>query len=127
MNSTFTAADWQDVRFVAFDVDGTLYSQRPLRLMMGRDMVFHAIAKRTPKAIAVVTAYRSIREQLASEEIVDFEGILIAETAKATSMPPECVGAIVSEWIQARPLRYLKRCRFSGVPQLFAGLQRAGK
>jgi len=37
------------------------------------------------------------------------------------------VRAIVSEWIETRPLAYLRRCLFSGVPQLFAGLQRAGK
>ena len=42
-------------------------------------------------------------------------------------MSPESVHAIVSEWIETRPLRYLRSCLFSGVPQLFAGLQRAGK
>jgi FMN phosphatase YigB (HAD superfamily) len=55
-----------------------------------------------------------------------FERVLIAETAKTTSMS-ERVHAIVSEWIGTRPLRYLRSCLFSGVPQLFAGLQRAGK
>jgi FMN phosphatase YigB (HAD superfamily) len=127
MMSAFTSADWRDIRLVAFDVDGTLYSQRPLRLRMGRDMVIHAVAKRDLNAIGVVSAYRRIRERLAAQEVVDFESVLMAETAKVTSMPPEKVRAIVSEWIDTRPLRYLRSCRFSGVPQLFAGLQRAGK
>ena len=127
MTSTFTAADWRDIRLVAFDVDGTLYRQGPLRLRMGRDMVIHTVAKFDLNAIGVVSAYRRIRERLAAEEVVDFERILIAETAKATSMSPESVHAIVSEWIEARPLRYLRNCLFSGVPQLFAGLRRAGK
>ena len=127
MTSTFTAADWRDIRLVAFDVDGTLYRQRPLRLRMGCDMVLHAVAKRDLNAINVVGAYRRIRECLAAKEVLDFERVLIAETAKATSMSPECVHAIVSEWIETRPLRYLRGCLFSGVPQLFAGLQRAGK
>jgi len=86
MTSTFTAADWRDIRLVAFDVDGTLYRQRPLRLRMGRDMVLDAVAKCDRNAISVVNAYRRIRERLAVEEVVDFEHILIAETAKATSM-----------------------------------------
>jgi FMN phosphatase YigB (HAD superfamily) len=30
MMSTFTPVDWRDIRLVAFDVDGTLYWQRPL-------------------------------------------------------------------------------------------------
>jgi len=125
--STFAPADWRDIRLVAFDLDGTLYRQGPLRLRMGRDMVLHTVATCDLNAISVVRAYRRIRERLATEEVVDFDRVLIAETAKATSMPPERVHAIVSEWIERRPLRYLRSCLFSGVPQLFAGLQRAGK
>jgi len=127
MMSTFTLGDWRDIRLVAFDVDGTLYRQRPLRLRMGRDMAIHTIAKCDRNAISVVSTYRRIRERLAAEEVVEFERVLIAETAMATSMSPERVQAIVSEWIETRPLRYLRSCLFSGVPQLFAGLQRAGK
>jgi HAD superfamily hydrolase (TIGR01549 family) len=127
MMSTFTPADWRDIRLVAFDVDGTLYRQRPLRLRMGRDIVIYTVAKCDLNAIRVVSAYRRIRERLAAEEVVDFERVLIAETAKATSISPERVHAIVSEWIETRPLRYLRSCLFSGVPQLFSGLQRAGK
>ena len=123
----FTASDWRDVRLVAFDVDGTLYNQRPLRLRMARDMVIDAVAKRDLSAIGVVNTYRRIRERLGDEEVVDFERVLIAETAEATSMSPERVQTIVSEWIETRPLRYLRSCLYSGVPQLFAGLKRAGR
>jgi putative hydrolase of the HAD superfamily len=94
---------------------------------MGRDMLLHTVAKRDLSAIGVISAYRRIRERLGDEEVVDFERVLIAETAKATSMSPESVQTIVSEWIETRPLRYLRSCLFSGVPQLFAGLQRAGR
>src|SRR5262249_44674956 len=109
------------------DVDGTLYRQRPLRLRMGRDMVLHAMAKCDLNVINIVSAYRRIRERLAAEEVADFDRVLVSETARTTSTSPERVHAVISEWIEARPLRYLKRCIFSGVPQLFAGLQRAGK
>ena len=84
MTSTFTAADWRDVRLVAFDVDGTLYGQRPLRLRMGRDMVMHTMAKCDLSAINVVIAYRRIRERLAVEERADF-------AAEARVTPPERV------------------------------------
>jgi HAD superfamily hydrolase (TIGR01549 family) len=127
MMSTFTRADWPDIRLVAFDVDGTLYNQLPLRLMMGRDMLLHSVMKCDPKSIRVVGAYRRIKERLAVEEVVDFDRVLVAETGKVTSTSPERVHDIVSEWIETRPLRYLRSCLFSGVPQLFAGLQRAGK
>jgi putative hydrolase of the HAD superfamily len=127
MISTFTPADWRDIRLVAFDVDGTLYRQRPLRLRMARDMVLHTVAKCDLNAVSVVSVYRRIRERLAAEEVVDFDHVLIAETAKTTSMSPDRVQAIVSEWIETRPLCYLRSCLFSGVPHLFAGLERAGK
>lgn len=127
MTPAFTAADWRDINLVAFDVDGTLYSQNSLRLRMARDMVIDAVATRHLGTIKVVGTYRRIRERLAAAEVTDFERTLIAETAKATSTTPERVHAIVSEWIEARPLRYLRACVYEGVPQLFEGLQRAGK
>jgi FMN phosphatase YigB (HAD superfamily) len=127
MTSMFTQADWRDIRLVAFDVDGTLYSQRPLRLRMARDMVLYSVTKRDLTAIGVVSTYRRIRERLGAEEVVDFDRVLIAETAKAMSMSPERVQTIVSEWIETRPLRYLRSCLFSGVSQLFAGLKRSGR
>src|SRR6266436_3863956 len=109
----FTPADWRDIRLVVFDVDGTLYSQRLLRLRMARDMVLYSVTKRDLSAIGVVSTYRRIRERLGAEEVVDFDRVLIAETAKATSMSPERVQTIVSEWIETRPLRYFRSCLFS--------------
>lgn len=127
MTPAFTPAEWREIRLVAFDVDGTLYSQGSLRLRMARDMVIDAVGTRDLSTIKVVGCYRRIRERLAAEEVADFERILIAETAKAASTTPERVHAIVSEWIETRPLRYLRDCLFPGVPQLFSGLERAGK
>jgi putative hydrolase of the HAD superfamily len=61
------------------------------------------------------------------EEVAGYDGVLVAETANVTSTSPDRVGAIVSEWIESRPLRYLKCCLCAGVTQLFAGLRRSGK
>lgn len=127
MTPAFTSADWRDIDLVAFDVDGTLYSQRSLRVRMARDMAIDALAKHDLSAIRVIRAYRSIRERLADEEIVDFDHVLTAEVAKSASTTPERVRAVASEWMEARPLRYLRACVYEGVPQLFEGLQRAGK
>ena len=127
MMSMFTQADWRDIRLVAFDVDGTLYSQRPLRLRMARDMILHSVTKLDLAPVRVVSTYRRMRERLGDEEVLDFDRVLIAETAKALSMSPESVQTIVFEWIETRPLRYLRGCLFSGVSQLFAGLKRSGR
>lgn len=127
MTAPFTAADWAGIKLAAFDVDGTLYRQRSLRLKMARDILLHSIMTWDLDTMRVVGAYRRIRERLADEEVSDFDRVLIAETAKATSRSPDSVISAVAEWIDERPLPYLRGCLYAGVTQLFAGLKRDGK
>jgi putative hydrolase of the HAD superfamily len=120
-------SDWDSIKLVTFDVDGTLYRQRPLRLRMARDMLLHAILNRNLNVITVLETYRRIRARLGDEEVIDFERVLIAETASATGNSQDAVRGIVAEWIEQRPLTYLGGCRYPGLPELFAGLRRKGK
>jgi FMN phosphatase YigB (HAD superfamily) len=119
--------DWAGIHLVVFDVDGTLYRQRQLRLRMARDLLIHTVLKRDPKIIAVLARYRRIRERLGNEQVINFEIASIAQTAAATAVSPDKVRSIVSEWIEQRPLGYLAACRYPGLSQLFAGLRRSGK
>jgi len=123
----FSPSDWDDIRLVVFDVDGTLYRQRPVRLKMLRDIVIHAISKRDLNVLAVLTNYRRIRERQGNEQVEDFEPALISETAALTSNSADTVRAIVSEWVDQRPVPYLAGCRYPGLQELFAGLRRKGK
>mgnify|MGYP001134218991 CR=1 FL=1 len=50
--------DWDNVHLVVFDVDGTLYRQRPLRLRMSRDILLHTLLKRDLNVVAVLAKYR---------------------------------------------------------------------
>jgi putative hydrolase of the HAD superfamily len=119
--------DWDSVRFVVFDVDGTLYRQRQLRLRMARDILLHTLLNRDLNVITVLARYRRIRERLGDEQGIDFERALVAQTATATANSPDRVRSIVSEWIERRPLRYLAACRYPNLSQLFSGLRRSGK
>jgi FMN phosphatase YigB (HAD superfamily) len=118
---------WDRIRLVVFDMDGTLYRQRPLRIRMARDLVLHTLVKRDLTPVAVLARYRRIRERLGDEQAIDFEHALISQTADATANSSDDVRAIVSEWIEQRPLTYLAACRYPGVPELFAGLRRSGR
>lgn len=118
---------WNRMRFVVFDIDGTLYDQRGLRIRLARDMVFQAVRSRDLRFLSVIRTYRRIRERLGEEEVVNFETPLIAETVTATGCSEEQVRAIVTEWIEQRPLPYLMACRYPGLVELFAGLKRHGK
>jgi FMN phosphatase YigB (HAD superfamily) len=119
--------DWDNIEFVAFDVDGTLYRQRTLRLRMAREMLVYALSNWNFEIIVVLRTYRRIRERLGDEEVPNFEHVLIAETAAATAHFPNAVRSMVTEWIERRPLRHLAACRDLVLPELFAGLRRRGK
>ncbi|TAJ32409.1 MAG: HAD family hydrolase [Reyranella sp.] len=124
---TIRQIDWQSVQLVVFDVDGTLYCQRRLRLRMAFELSAHALRSRDLRTIRVLSRYRALREEVAEREVVDFAPALIAETAAACRVPTSDVAAIVAEWIEQRPLRHLAGCRYPGVAELFAALRRAGK
>jgi FMN phosphatase YigB (HAD superfamily) len=126
-DENYGPADWNGVDLVVFDVDGTLYDQRSLRLRMTRDMIFRAARERSLVIMFVIRTYRRIRERLGDEETADFERILIAETASSVGCSKEFVGSVVAEWIDRRPLRHLPACRYPGLQELFIGLRRRGK
>ena len=104
-----TPADWDKIRLVVFDVDGTLYSQQRLRLRLLRDMMVHAAKTRSLDVPLVIRAYRRIRERIAERDVVDFETALVAETAAATRLSATEIRAVVDEWIERGPLPYLAR------------------
>lgn len=120
-------ADWAGIRLVAFDMDGTLYSQYRLRVRMMGDILLDAASRRTLDTMTVLRAYRQIRERLAEHEVADFESVLVAKTASTTARSPDEVRSIVAEWLERRPLPYLAACRYPGLVELFAGLRRKGK
>lgn len=121
------ALDWDAIRLVVFDVDGTLYAQRPLRRRMAFELACDALARRRMKSLRVLSRYRAMREEWAGSDADDFEKDLRAAVAKVSSLSPEQVGTLVEEWIDTRPLRHLRRCRFAGLEALFAALRHSGR
>lgn len=126
-DSLFRASDWGAIRLVVFDVDGTLYRQRSLRWRIGRDLLLHSASRLDLRSLRVLRAYRQIREQLGDLGASDFEPTLIEMTAKASATPALTVRDIVAEWIDRRPLAYLRACRYDGLDSLFTGLALHGK
>lgn len=118
---------WDGIRLVVFDVDGTLYDQRRLRILMARDILLDAASRRSLDVVTVLRTYRRLREEQGEREVAEFDRVLLAETAKASGYAMEHIGAIIEEWIGRRPLAYLERCRYPGLVELFAGLRHHGK
>jgi len=126
-NTPFGAGDWGTVALVVFDVDGTLYDQRALRLRMACELLRHVAGRRDLQVPVVLRHYRRLREQFGREERSGFESQLVAATAAASGCAVPRVQAIVDEWLLQRPLPFLARCRYPGLTDLFAGLRRSGR
>ncbi|MFK0162473.1 HAD family hydrolase [Rhizobium sp. NPDC090279] len=119
--------DWSRINLVVFDVDGTLYRQRPVRLHMARDLVQFSLREGRLDVIRVLRAFRRIREELAEAEIENFEAVLLERTAMAGGCSVGRVVSIVEEWIEKRPLTYVAAARYAGLNEVLAGIRRAGK
>lgn len=119
--------DWDRIDLVVFDVDGTLYDAHRLRRAMLSRLLLDAAARRSLRTLRILRAFRHIREGLGDEQPPDFAGLQYTRTADRTGCEPEEVRALVTEWMEQRPLPLLAACRYPHVDRLFAGLREAGK
>jgi HAD superfamily hydrolase (TIGR01549 family) len=121
------ALNWDEIRLVVFDVDGTLYDQRALRLCMLREMLLCAIRSRDIEFMHILRAYRRIREHLGDLLHEDFEAKLTSQTAALVGCSEDQVRSTTGEWLEQRPLRHLIRYRYPRLPELFQGLRKNSK
>lgn len=120
--------DWQRVRAVVFDVDGTLYDQRTMRLRMARELALRCLARpATLREARILKTFRRLREELADEEATGIGRLQYARTAERLGLPPDRVEAVVEEWILRRPLRHAAACRRAGARRLFSELRDGGR
>ena len=117
---------WNRIELVVFDVDGTLYAQRPLRIRMLGALFLHTLTSGSLETIKVLKHFRQIREELGNEGVQNFETTLLERTSMITGIPSEKVAQIVQEWIEIRPLAYLKACRYPGLTRVFQSLRSRG-
>lgn len=118
---------WEQIRLIAFDVDGTLYAQRTLRLQMAAALFAHTLRSGSGRTLALLKTYRSFREELGDAETPNFDRILIDRVAKHHALAPDAVHASVAEWMEQRPLPFLARCRYSAVDRLFDRIRASGR
>jgi len=115
---------WNRVRGVIFDVDGTLYDQRRLRIMMLLEISKSFFQKRLAiRDIKIINCFRKNRESLALKEEINISSRQLLDVANALSIDPNIVAGIIDEWIYQRPLKYMQVCRFSQVNSFFRALR----
>lgn len=119
--------DWDQFDLVVFDVDGTLYDQKKLRLTMMFQLFKHAVTTLDISIFPIIKHYRKIRETLGDEEVFDFEAKLVKKTSEITGQAESRVVAVINEWIETRPLPYLSAARYDGLLSLFTAIKQQHK
>jgi HAD superfamily hydrolase (TIGR01549 family) len=120
------------VRAVLFDVDGTLYAQTPLRLLMAAELALDGIRsgslQRTRRVARVIGTFRWTREELrsVSDASLLLEELQFERTSARVGIAIHEVRAVVDEWIMERPLKHLSRVRRRGLTALLETLAERG-
>jgi len=113
------------MKAVIFDIDGTLYDQRKLRLRMLSDMFAALLGHpRNLYDFKIIWDFRKIREKnlfLSETGIKERQYIWGAEVS---GVPVERVKNVVKKWMFEKPLRHLFACRFKGTAELFDYLKK---
>jgi HAD superfamily hydrolase (TIGR01549 family) len=125
--TVFRKSDWASIDLVVFDLDGTLYDQRPVRFRMAVDLLIHGVRTRSLRHMHILREYRRIREALGDIQPEHFAEPLMAQVCSRTGASREQVTALVEEWMEQRPLPRLRGARSRGIATLFAALRASGR
>ncbi len=116
--------DYSKIKLVIFDVDGTLYNQKKLRIfMIFKIIIFILFNPRKINEIRIIKEFREQRELRSFEQVPNINSAQYEWVAEEHNLDPLIVKQIVEEWILNKPLKYLKKCRKKGVRTLFNKLK----
>ena len=111
-----------------FDLDGTLYHQFPLRvLMVIRLGVYYLLRPHRLRELLLLRAYRKLRESLYGKGQRNFDALQLAEAARKCGMPCEDAQRVITEWMIYKPLGLVRIFRRRKLLSLIKSLQCAGK
>lgn len=128
MGNIVRTIDWESIDLVVFDVDGTLYDQARLRRRMFIALGAHCLRTLSLNTALTLRAFRHCREELSGAgDDKDFTSLQYRLAAERCRLKSGDVRAMVEDWIEERPLRFLRKYRFDGVAELFDACRGQGK
>ncbi|MFT6808123.1 MAG: FMN phosphatase YigB (HAD superfamily) [Saprospiraceae bacterium] len=116
---------WREIKMVVFDVDGTLYDQRPLRREVINEMFFHYLfSPGLWREILILFHFRRNRERLAQKRVagISKNQYILSGYEKES----EKVEKVVNEWIRKRPIKHLNKFVCVGALDFVLALQKCG-
>lgn len=111
---------WSEIKLLVFDVDGTLYSQPPVRYRMAVDLAVHSLVNRELRTLKIIREYRSYREDLTSNQGHNNADAQIKRLSHIFDRSAEDIKHILDEWMGERPLKYLHAQRHRSVSKVLA-------
>jgi len=113
-------------KLVVFDVDGTLYNQKRLRLFMLIELLAFYLFR--PHKFYQLRALQHFRKEREKRALIIKDNVNIGLNQykwcqEKTNLPLEQIQEIVERWIHQKPLKYLSFCRYNNVKQLLTRLR----
>lgn len=109
---------FSNIRGILFDVDGTLYHQFPLRVIIAFLVVISNLfsPKELIRKVKVIIKYRKSQELMRTENSQKecYKG-QIMHTAEKTREHPSYISDVIEEWFEKRPLPFIHLCRRRGM------------
>lgn len=121
------AIDWQQVRLVVFDMDGTLYDQAPVRRSMGTALLRAAVRTRSLRSVRIVRTFRQMVEVQARAGGAEAMGTAAYITASRCGCSVDEVLGTVEEWMHRRPIDRIRKHRAHGIADIFEALRSSGR
>lgn len=116
----------EEYRLVIVDLDGTLYYQRPVRIVMaGRLMTYYLAHPGRIKELFALKKYREIREKAVSLRKQEAEA-QYEEAGKELGLSGAYVKHVIEHWMYEIPCRILKRFRDDQLQETIVKLQKKG-
>lgn len=115
-------------KLVIFDLDGTLYHQPKLRLLMLFELLLYYIFR--PHKISelrILKVFRREREKHAFSSNSNIRKNQYKWCAEKTGYSESKVKKIVETWMQQKALKHLKKCQFKNIPALMTKLNRTSQ
>ncbi len=113
------------IEAVIFDLDGTLYDQRKMRIYMLFDLFFYYLVRpHRLYELRIIYYFRKKRYELVHE--ANLEEAQYEHIAHHLHHSQAQVKKVISLWIEERPLRYMRRCRYPYIVPLFKAIRARG-
>ncbi|MEP7147068.1 MAG: HAD family hydrolase [bacterium] len=117
------------IKGIVFDMDGTLYNQNILRILVAGKMILAFIV--SPKKFSIefkiIREFRKVQEKLrlSDSNVID-ENSQIRKTAENLKMNYDEVSQAVDKWFKQIPLPLISICRKSDLVNTFSNLFNEG-